>query len=131
MMGIYTTLDHINIRKRCTDIEYGQVGNENLHSGLTRNQNYSAPLRCRLQTRSRPHCTGNITMKDFIPRSFSLLLGFHCDEITEHLSLEFFLNNTNLTFLAFLYKIYITEFQNQQKKNCLHWVLNSQYQLHY
>ena len=30
--------------------------------------------------------------------------------------LEFFLNNTNLTFLAFLYKIDITGFQNQQKK---------------
>ena len=30
--------------------------------------------------------------------------------------LEFFLNNTNLTFLVFLYKIYITGFQNQQKK---------------
>ena len=29
--------------------------------------------------------------------------------------IEFFLNNTNLTFLTFLYKIYITGFQNQQK----------------
>ena len=29
--------------------------------------------------------------------------------------IEFFLNNTNLTFLAFLYKIDITGFQNQQK----------------
>ena len=39
--------------------------------------------------------------------------------------LEFFLNNTNLTFLAFLYKIDILGFQNQQKKSCLHWELNS------
>ena len=29
--------------------------------------------------------------------------------------IEFFLNNTNLTFLAFLYKIDIMGFQNQQK----------------
>ena len=28
---------------------------------------------------------------------------------------EFFLNNTNLTFLAFLYKIDIEGFQNEQK----------------
>ena len=29
--------------------------------------------------------------------------------------IEFFLNNTNMTFLAFLYKIDIKVFQNQQK----------------
>ena len=34
--------------------------------------------------------------------------------IINHL-LEFFLNNTNLTFLAFSYKIYIKGVQNQQK----------------
>ena len=43
---------------------------------------------------------------------------------------EFFLNNTNLTFLAFSYKIDITGFQNQQKYSCLHWVLNSHHQCH-
>ena len=31
------------------------------------------------------------------------------------LTIEFFLNNTNLTFLAFLYKIDIKGVQNQQK----------------
>ena len=30
--------------------------------------------------------------------------------------IDFFLNNTNLTFLAFLYKFDIEEFQNQQNK---------------
>ena len=38
-----------------------------------------------------------------------------CIEKTYGSLSEFFLNNTNLTFLAFLYKIYITGFQNQQK----------------
>ena len=33
-----------------------------------------------------------------------------------HLPVEFFLNSTDLTFLAFLYKIDITGSQNQQKK---------------
>ena len=33
----------------------------------------------------------------------------------DSLSFEFSLNNTNLTFLAFLYKIDIEGFQNQQK----------------
>ena len=37
-----------------------------------------------------------------------------CNEPVE--TFEFFLNNTNLTFLAFLYKIGIEGFQNQQKK---------------
>ena len=36
----------------------------------------------------------------------------------------------DLTFLSFLYKIDITGFQNQQKKNYFHWVLNSQHQPH-
>ena len=36
----------------------------------------------------------------------------------------------DLTFLSFLYKIDITGFQNQQKKNYFDWVLNSQHQPH-
>ena len=43
-------------------------------------------------------------------------------------TIEFFLNNTNLTFLAFLYKIDIEGIQNQQKESCLHWEWNLQHQ---
>ena len=48
--------------------------------------------------------------------SILLSSGHPClSEIIIRNIIEFFLNNTNLTFLAFLYKIYIMGFQNQQK----------------
>ena len=43
------------------------------------------------------------------------LLVYICFIISFPHQFEFFLNNTNLTFLAFLYKIDIQGFQNQQK----------------
>ena len=30
-IGIYTTDNHTNIKKQCTDLEYGQLANQNLH----------------------------------------------------------------------------------------------------
>ena len=34
-MGIYTTMDHINIKKRCTYIAFGQLAKHHLHPRLT------------------------------------------------------------------------------------------------
>ena len=31
ILGIYTTEDHVNIKKQCADIRYGQLGNKKLH----------------------------------------------------------------------------------------------------
>ena len=58
--------------------------------------------------------------------SYPLTVRIHCNWLTDYtidhssieqnsLAIEFFLNNTNLTFLAFLYKIDNEGFQNQQK----------------
>ena len=47
------------------------------------------------------------------------------DKLLIVVRIEFFLNNTNLTLLAFLYKIDIKGFQNQQE---IKWESNSQYQ---
>ena len=58
-------------------------------------------MRCNLE-----HLTTNVLQIE----SFSEVVVTICEE-----TLEFSLNNTNLTFLAFLYKIDIKGFQNQQK----------------
>ena len=77
MMGIYTTQDHVNIRKRCTYFSYGQVGNRDLHPSLTFYLNYSRTLKCRLIAHNI-NCTGTITVQDYLPRKFSFSFGFNC-----------------------------------------------------
>ena len=96
MMGVYTTPDHINIKNQCTRIEYGQLGNKNLHPGLTSDQNVSTPLKCDTTRRDKLHCVGIITVEDFIPRQFSFSFGFHYDEITATSSLRGLVYKINL-----------------------------------
>ena len=76
-VGIYTTQDHINIKRQCTEHWYGQVGNRNLHPRITILHD-SRSLTCKVDTRETTHCTGNITVQDFKPRSFSFSFGFPC-----------------------------------------------------
>ena len=83
MIGIYTTQDHINIRKQCIYRPYGQLLNRDLHPELTMNQNRSAPLTCELVYNNHQLlCQGNITVHDHFPRKFSFSFGFHCDGIS-------------------------------------------------
>ena len=81
ILRIYTTQDHTNLIKQCTYIEHGQLGNNDLHFGITMNQYRSEPLRCELVIFNAFHCKGNVTIQDYIPRNFSFSLGFHCDRI--------------------------------------------------
>ena len=48
VMGIYTTTDHINIKKQCTHVRYGQLLNRDLHPGLTLHRYRSRSLTCNL-----------------------------------------------------------------------------------
>ena len=80
IVGIYTTHDHVNIKKQCTDIRYVQLGNYNRHPGITMDPGESRPLNCHVDnTTNMLQCTGNITIQDFIPRHFSFALGFRCE----------------------------------------------------
>ena len=81
MMGIYTTLDHVNFRKQCTETMYGQFENQHLHLGITKNTGLSGRLRCNEDSFNALHCMGNITIQDFIPRKFSFSFGFHCNKV--------------------------------------------------
>ena len=90
MMGIYTTQDHINIRKKCIHRPYGQLLNRNLHPGITMNQHLSRPLTCELiqtviglfEQNSDLLCRGNIAVQDYFLRKFSFSFGFHCRRIS-------------------------------------------------
>ena len=74
---------------------------------------------------SQTHKVGNVgTIANFV---FPYICSFLLSKMRNQGVYE---DYTNLTFLAFLYKIDITGFQNQQKLSCLHWVLNSQHQPH-
>ena len=88
MVGIYTTQDHINFKKQCTDRVYGQLGNEYLHPGITTDTDESRLLICKNGLPNMLHCTGNITVQDFIPRKFSFSFGFRCDNVDASDSLK-------------------------------------------
>ena len=78
ILGIYTTQDHVNIRSHCTDINYGQLLNFDLHPSITLDRYASRPLKCVNDNTTSIHCTGNITVQDFKPRNFSFSFGFKC-----------------------------------------------------
>ena len=86
-LGIYTTEDHVNIEKQCTESVYGQVRNRDLHLEISSSK-YSRLLRCYSISKYTTHCTGNVTVQDFIPRNFSFSFGFDCEEINATSSLK-------------------------------------------
>ena len=77
-MGIYTTEDHINIKKQCTHILYGQLINRNLRFVIREDRGRLNTPRCLGESDGRLHCRGNITVQDFKPRNFSFSFGFSC-----------------------------------------------------
>ena len=68
------------------------------------------PIKIIIRTQSCSSWTQSHTFPMFV------VFEIDCEDIArDNWLVEFFLNNTNLTFLAFLYKIDIERFQNQQK----------------
>ena len=89
ILGIYTTQDHLNLKRKCSMLRYGQLGNYNLHPGITMNQHESRPLKCETyNTTNTIHCTGNKTVQDFKPRKFSFSFGFNCSYLCGSCSLK-------------------------------------------
>ena len=97
LMGIYTTRDHVNLRKRCTERPHGQLGNEILHSGISTTDRLGSRLRCKNGLTNMLHGIKKITVQDFIPRKFSFSFGFHCDQIDIGDSLKGLLYNISIS----------------------------------
>ena len=72
-MGIYTTMDHINVKKRCTYIPFGQLANHHLHPRLTLDESDFRPPKCLEDPEAIIHCRGKITIQDF-KQEFLLLV---------------------------------------------------------
>ena len=75
ILGIYTTQDHVNLKRNCTYRSYGQVRNTAMH------QDFGYFCELGEHSRSTRHCVGNITIQDFSPRIFSFSFGFACYDI--------------------------------------------------
>ena len=101
MLGIYTTRDHINIKKRCIYTRYGQLLNRDMHPALTINKHHSRPLTCDpFLFAYHLYCVGSIVVQDYIPRKFSFSFGCHCDHIGSLKGLDYYIrinvsNQTN------------------------------------
>ena len=101
IFGIYTTEDHINIQKQCTYIDYGQLGNRNLHLRLTtddyvypylHDSDFCVPVLASVNDSRSISCQRFITVQDFIPRNFYFSFGFRCDEMSSSLQgLDYFI----------------------------------------
>ena len=76
-MGIYTEYPNLNIEKRCSYQQYGQLCNEDLHPHL-KVGTYRTTT-CELSGSCTVNCRGRVVVQDYMPRSFSLYFGFSCD----------------------------------------------------
>ena len=96
IMGIYTTNDHINIKKQCTYIRYGQLANQVLHPRIRLDGSDIQPPHCLKEGVDTIHCRRNVTIQDFKPRNFSFSFGFFCSKINQVSSLKGLIYNISI-----------------------------------
>ena len=76
-MAILTTYPKLNIEKKCSFIQFGQLRNEDLLTYL-RLRGYRKTS-CEMSGADTVNCRGTFTVQDYIPRNFYLTFGFQCD----------------------------------------------------
>ena len=94
-MGIYTKYPTVNIEKRCSDVTYGQLRNENLHPHL-RVGRYRTTA-CELSEADTVNCRGKVTVQDYIPSHFYSTFRFLCNKIILLSSLQGLTYNISFT----------------------------------
>ena len=77
MMDIYTTKDHLNFRKQCSALHFGQLLNDKLHINLDVISKRSG---CEMSN-GMTTCKGTRTIQDYIPRHYYASYGFDCHRI--------------------------------------------------
>ena len=73
---LYTTSSHVNIDRKCTVRNYGQIYNIKMYHDSRATWNS-----CR-QFGGSVHCERRVTIQDYIPRKFGFSLGFSCKDVT-------------------------------------------------
>ena len=77
-MDIYTTEDHVNVRKQCSFLHHGQLFNDELHIPLNLRSHRKTACGQTAKTRI---CKGRKTIQDFKPRFYYISIGYDCDKI--------------------------------------------------
>ena len=96
---IYTTENHSDLRTKCISSGYGQLRNEDFWIPLNpRLIPYGGKTKC-VEEYQEIHCSGKITIQDYIPRRFSFSVGFECRNRT------FFLGYANTIMITLLHQI--------------------------
>ena len=72
-MDFYTTKDHINLKRNCSALHYGQLLNDKLHIILHKDS--SRRNNCKIN-QNRMFCNGIKKIQDYIPRNYYVSFGF-------------------------------------------------------
>ena len=78
VLFIYTTENHTDVHTKCISSGYGQLRNEDFWIPLNpRLIPYRQKTKC-VERYEEIHCSGKITITDYIPRTFAFSVGFLC-----------------------------------------------------
>ena len=74
---IYTTEDHRDLQTKCISSDYGQLKNEDFWIPLNPRLIPYRQTKC-VEKHKQVHCSGKITIRDYIPRIFGFSVGYEC-----------------------------------------------------
>ena len=77
-IDFYTTKDDINLRTNCSNNNYGQLGNQDLHSPLREGDKGHSTCKLDDVDPDMLFCDGRFTMQDYKPRHYGFSLGYDC-----------------------------------------------------
>ena len=78
VLYIYTTEAHSDLQAGCISTNYGQLRNEDFWIPLNpRLIPYRGKTKC-IEKYQQVHCSGKITIRDYIQRKFAFSVGFEC-----------------------------------------------------
>ena len=80
-LDMYTTDDNLNIRTNCSNKDYGQLYNKNLHTSLRRRPYRYTTCGSEQNNNNVIICTGHTKIQDYIPRKYGFSFGYECSTL--------------------------------------------------
>ena len=77
-IDIYTTKDDANLKTNCSNIDYGQLLNEDLHSPLRPGSYRFTTSKLDDVDSDMLHCKGRAMIQDYVPRNYGFSFGYDC-----------------------------------------------------
>ena len=97
ILNFYTTKEHVNVQKQCSEIHHGQFFNEKMYVALADRSNGHHDCK---EVNDTVHCSGTIVIQDYLPRNYFFSFGFKCDSVGSLKGIEYnisILEATNTT----------------------------------